>query len=162
MASFCKVGSALGGEPCILHTLGVEATTGSLGHGLSIDVGMALANKLSGNKAKTYIILGDGEYGEGAVWEGLCLRLKIDNLVAITGCNEMQKMSSVKEAMRIDGWRKKLEDFGWDVIDVNGHNTEALDEVFGRLNTANKPRAILVHTIKGKGVSIMENDPRWH
>lgn len=164
LASFCKPGSVLGGEPCVPHIPGVEATTGSLGHGLSLGVGMALANKIDKKKAKTYVILGDGECEEGAVWEGFMFaaKEKLDNLVAVIDCNEIQKMGPVKDVMGIDNWRERLEDFGWDVIDVDGHDIEALDQVFEKPNKTGKPRAILAHTIKGKGVSIVENDPRWH
>lgn len=164
LESFCKMGSVLGGEPCVPYIPGVEATTGSLGHGLSIGVGMALANKMDERKAKTYVILGDGECEEGAVWEGFMFaaKEKLDNLVVVIDCNEVQKMGSVKEVMGINNWRERLEDFGWDVIDVDGHDLKALDRVFEKLNMTGKPQAILAHTIKGKGVSIVENDPRWH
>lgn len=164
LASFCKPGSILGGEPCFPHIPGVEATTGSLGHGLSVGAGIAFADKIDGRKVKTYVILGDGECEEGTIWEGIMFaaKEKLDNLIAVIDCNEIQKMGTVKNVMGIDNWRERFESFGWDVIDVNGHDIESLDKVFEKNNDTHKPRAILAHTVKGKGVSIMENDARWH
>ncbi len=164
LKSFCKPGSVLGGEPCVPNIPGVEATTGSLGHGLSIGAGMAFANKIDDRSSKTYVILGDGECEEGAIWEAVMFaaKEKLDNLVAIIDCNKIQKMGPVDEVMGINNWKERFEDFGWDVLEVDGHNVKELDGVFEKPNETGKPRMILAHTIKGKGVSIVENDPRWH
>lgn len=164
LASFCKVGSILGGEPCVPYAPGIEAATGSLGHGLSVGVGMALANKIDKNNNKTYVILGDGECEEGAIWEAVIFAAakKLNNLVAIIDCNEIQKMGSLKDVLGISEWKSKFEAFGWDVVEVDGHNEQNLLQIFQQQNNSCKPRVILAHTIKGKGCSIMENNPRWH
>ena len=164
LASFCKPGSVLGGEPCIPHIPGIEATTGSLGHGLSLGVGMALAKKLDGKNEKVYVLLGDGECEEGTVWEAIMFaaHYKLDNLVAIVDCNKIQKMGSLEAIMSIPSWKERFLSFGWQVEEVNGHDVNALDQLFQKENNIGKPFVILANTIKGKGVSIIENDPRWH
>ena len=164
LESFCKPGSVLGGEPCIPHIPGVEATTGSLGHGLSIGVGMALANKIDGRNNKTYVILGDGECEEGTIWEAVMFaaKEKLSNIIAIVDCNKIQKMGTVDDVMGITNWKERFEDFGWDVVEVDGHDIDALDKVFEIPTNMTRPRMILANTVKGKGVSVMENDPRWH
>ena len=164
LKSFCKKGSPLGGEPCIPNIPGIEATTGSLGHGLSVGVGIALAKKLDGRKEKTYVLLGDGECEEGTVWEAIMFaaHYKLNNLVAILDCNHIQKMGTTKDIMSIDNWKNKFEAFGWEVREVDGHNVKDLDKVFQKKNETEKPMIIIANTVKGKGVSIVENDPRWH
>ena len=164
LKSFCKKGSPLGGEPCIPNIPGIEATTGSLGHGLSVGVGIALAKKLDGRKEKTYVLLGDGECEEGTVWEAIMFatHYKLNNLVAILDCNHIQKMGTTKDIMSIDNWKNKFEAFGWEVREVDGHNIKDLDKVFQKKNETEKPMIIIANTVKGKGVSIVENDPRWH
>ncbi len=164
LKSFCKKGSPLGGEPCIPNIPGIEATTGSLGHGLSVGVGIALAKKLDGRKEKTYVLLGDGECEEGTVWEAImfAVHYKLNNLVAILDCNHIQKMGTTKDIMSIDNWKNKFEAFGWEVREVDGHNVKDLDKVFQKKNETEKPMIIIANTVKGKGVSIVENDPRWH
>ena len=163
LASFCKPGSVLGGEPCVPHIPGIEATTGSLGHGLSFGVGIALAKKLDDKKEKTYVLIGDGELEEGAMWEAIMFaaKQKLNNLIAIIDCNKIQKMGTVEDVMGIISWKDKFESFGWNVKEVDGHNLEELDKVFTNLKS-DKPLVIIANTIKGKGVSIVENDPRWH
>ena len=164
LKSFCKKGSPLGGEPCIPNIPGIEATTGSLGHGLSVGVGIALAKKLNGRKEKTYVLLGDGECEEGTVWEAIMFaaHYKLNNLVAILDCNHIQKMGTTKDIMSIDNWKNRFEAFGWEVREVDGHNVKDLDKVFQKKNETEKPMIIIANTVKGKGVSIVENDPRWH
>ena len=164
LKSFCKKGSSLGGEPCIPDIPGIEATTGSLGHGLSLGVGMALAKKLDDRKEKVYVLLGDGELEEGTIWEAIMFasHYKLNNIVAIVDCNHIQKMGTTKDIMSIDNWKSRFSSFGWEVKEVDGHDVKKLDKVFKEKNTTDKPLVILADTIKGKGVSIVENDPRWH
>lgn len=164
LKTFAKPGSILGGEPTIPSIPGVEATTGSLGHGLSIGVGMALANKIDEKQEKVYVLLGDGELEEGSVWEAVMFAAnkKLDNLVIIVDCNKIQKMGSVEDIMGISSWKSRFSAFDLLVKEVDGHDIIELDKVFREENNSNKPLVILCNTIKGKGVSIVENNPRWH
>jgi transketolase len=164
LKSFAKPGSILGGEPCIPLIPGVEATTGSLGHGLSLGVGMALAKKIDKTNEKVYVLLGDGECEEGTIWEAVMFasHQKLNNLTAIIDCNKIQKMGSLEDIMGINSWKSRFESFGWIVEEVDGHNIEALDRVFKKENDTEHPRVILANTIKGKGVSLMEENPKWH
>ncbi len=162
--TFLQPGSHLGGEPCMRDLEGIEATTGSLGHGLSMSVGMAMAQKMDGLSARTFCILGDGECEEGTVWEAAMSApaFHLDNLVVILDCNQIQKMTTVEETIGLTNWKEKWTDFGWLVKEVDGHDTDALEQVFKEENTSGKPLFVIAHTIKGKGVSIMENNPIWH
>ncbi len=156
--------SLIGGEPCMRDSEWVEATTGSLGHGLSMGMGQALGLKLNNSKAKVYVMLGDGELEEGVVWEAIMTApsFGLDNLIAILDCNSIQKMDFVEKTIGAPMWREKWESFGWTVDEVDGHDTEKFKEVVTAENTTGKPRLIIASTIKGKGVSIMENNPNWH
>lgn len=164
LKTFAKPGSILGGEPTIPNIPGVEATTGSLGHGLSLGVGMALAKKLDDREEKVYVLLGDGECQEGTIWEAIMFanHMKLNNLVIIVDCNQIQKMGTLKSVMSITSWKEKFESFDCLVKEVDGHNVEDLDNIFKEKNETEKPLVILANTVKGKGVSIVENDPRWH
>lgn len=163
-ASYLQEGGIIGGEPCLRDSKWIEATTGSLGHGLSFAVGIAMALKLKGSSAKVYVLLGDGEIQEGTVWEAAmsATALKLDNLVAILDCNEIQKMDFVDKTIGVPHWQGKWESFGWQVDDVDGHNVEALQDCLSEINEKDKPRFVIAHTIKGKGVSVMEQNPNWH
>ena len=154
----------LGGEPCRRDSEWIEASTGSLGHGLPMGVGMALAQKMDQNGAKTYVVMGDGECEEGTIWEAAmaAATFHLDNLVTIIDCNNLQKMASVVETIGDNNWKQRFESFGWAVTEVDGHSVEELEVAFRTENTTNKPLLIIAHTIKGKGVSIMENNPIWH
>lgn len=164
LKSFSKPGSILGGEPCIPNIPGVEASTGSLGHGLSIGVGMALANKIDNKNNKTYVLLGDGECEEGTVLEAAIFasHQKLNNLIAIIDNNKIQKMGLVKDISGIKSWHNIFESIGWEVQEVDGHDVQELDKAFNQKRNSNKPLLIIADTIKGKGVSIVENNPRWH
>lgn len=142
----------------------VEATTGSLGHGLSMAVGMAMALKMNHSSAKVYIILGDGECEEGTVWEAAlsASAFGLDNLIAILDCNQIQKMDYVEKVIGKTKWYEKWSSFGWSVEDVGGHDVEALKNMLKKETAPGKPRLLIAETIKGKGVSIMENNPNWH
>ena len=143
---------------------GIEASTGSLGHGLSVAVGMAMAQKMDANEAKTYVMIGDGESQEGTIWEAAmsAAAFSLDNLIAILDCNKVQKMNRVEETMQYVHWKEKWSSFGWNVIEVDGHDVDALKETFENVPKNGKPTIVIAHTVKGKGVSIMENNPIWH
>lgn len=164
LKTFLKPGTHIGGEPCMRDVAGVEATTGSLGHGLSMAVGMAIAQKLDDNGSRTFVVLGDGECEEGTIWEAAmsAAAFKLDNLIAILDNNRIQKMGTIEEAMGFTNWKEKWETFGWYVQETDGHNVEELYKVLGGANTSGKPKLIIANTVKGKGVSIMENNPIWH
>lgn len=154
----------IGGEPKLGELPGVEASTGALGHGLSVGVGMALGQKLKHSEAKTYVILGDGESEEGSVWEAAmsASAFGLDNLICILDVNRLQKMTYVEEIIGKPDWKEKWSAFGWDVEEADGHDT---DELYQKLRAAGqhkKPTVLICNTIKGKGVSVMENSERWH
>lgn len=162
--TFLQPGSHIGGEPCMRDLPGIEATTGSLGHGLSMGAGMAMAQKMDGLNAKTYVIIGDGECEEGSIWEAAMSApaFALDNLTAILDCNEIQKMTTVEGTIGLTNWKEKWNSFGWLVKEVDGHDINALEKVLQEENKTGKPVLLIAHTVKGKGVSIMENNPLWH
>jgi transketolase len=162
--TFCQSGTRLGGEPNMRLVPGVEASTGSLGHGLSFGTGIALANKMDKKDSQVYVILGDGECQEGTIWEAVmsAVRYKLDNLVVILDYNKIQKMGFVRDTMAIDSWETRWESFGWHVIKTDGHDVDAIENAFKSPVVPDKPRLIIADTVKGKGVSIMENNPDWH
>ena len=164
LKSFLQPFTRIGGEPSIRDLESIEASTGSLGHGLSMGIGMAMAQKMDKRDAKTYVIIGDGECGEGTIWEGAmsAAAYHLDNLITILDCNELQKMGKVEKTIGLTNWKEKWEAFGWEVSEVDGHNVNALYHSITSPNLKNKPKLIIAHTIKGKGVSVMENNPIWH
>lgn len=164
LASYLQENAEIGGEPCMRDCPWVEATTGSLGHGLSMGLGIAMALKMNHSPAKVYVMLGDGECQEGTVWEAVMTApgFGVDNLVAILDSNRIQKMDFVDKTIGETRWKEKWESFGWDVKEVDGHDVEAFCDVMKQEPVKGKPRLVIAHTIKGKGVSIMENNPNWH
>ena len=161
--TFCKPGSALGSLAKLGSVPGIEATTGSLGHGLSFAVGIALANKIDSLDSKVYVLLGDGECEEGSVWEGLmsAAHHKLDNLVVIIDYNGLQAMDTVDHIMSIHGFSERLKSFGFFVDDIDGHDYRAIKKALLQKKEG-VPRAVVAHTVKGKGLSFMENVPIWH
>lgn len=165
LEKYGKNGTILGGHPDHLIP-GVEAISGSLGHGLGIGCGLALAAKLKKQKYLTFVLLGDGECNEGSVWEAVSFAAcqHLCNLVAIIDQNKIGATDFVKNYGDGEPLEKKWESFGWEARSVNGHDfgelLEVLRDVRGR--GLEKPLAIIAHTVKGKGVSFMENDPYWH
>tara|TARA_B100000886_G_scaffold339982_1_gene307258 strand:- start:3610 stop:4437 length:828 start_codon:yes stop_codon:yes gene_type:complete len=144
---------------------GVEAATGSLGHGLPMALGMALGNQIKNIKSFTYSLLSDGECNEGSIWEAALLAgsLKIDSLIAIVDYNKWQATGRSKEIMRLEPLAKKWEDFGWDTQEIDGHNFEEIIKSLDKAKrNSGKPSIIIAHTIKGKGISFMEDDNNWH
>ena len=155
----------LQGHPYNLDIPGVEATTGSLGHGLSFAVGVALAGKLDRKPYRVYVVLGDGEIEEGQIWEAAmsAYKYKLDNLCAVLDHNRLQIDGTVFEIKRLTTLPNKWRAFGWHVIEVDGHNFMQLRSAFQSAAAQNGcPTIIIAHTIKGKGVSYMENRLEWH
>ncbi|HHV12701.1 MAG TPA: transketolase [Clostridiales bacterium] len=158
-------GSILQGHPDRNKTPGVEANTGSLGQGLSIANGMALAMKLDEKDNKVYCILGDGEMAEGQVWEAAMAakNFKIDNIVAIVDKNKLQATGSICERFDTNPLPEKWEAFGWKVLEIDGHNIEEILEALDKADTIKgQPTVIISHTIKGKGISFAENVVGFH
>ncbi len=144
---------------------GIHCTTGSLGHGLPIGTGMALARKLREKSGKIYVMMSDGECQEGTTWESLLIgaRHKLDNLVVLVDYNKIQALSTLDEALPLHDLSTKFKAFNWDCAEVNnGHSFEELLPVLQESNAEGKPRVIIAHTIKGKGIKPFENDPAWH
>ena len=165
-----KLGSPLQGHPDRVMLPGVEAATGSLGQGLSVAMGMALGLKLAGKGARVYCVMGDGEIQEGQVWESLMSGPKlgapahaIDNLCVILDYNGIQLDNFVKKILDLEPVTDKLKAFNWAVIEINGHDIAQVDKALDQAETTKGgPTFIVAHTVKGKGVSFMENDPEWH
>lgn len=160
-----QINSNLQGHPCVHKTKGVELSTGPLGLGLSAGLGMALSDKLKGNEAYTYVILGDGEIQEGAVWEGAlsAAKFKANNLIAILDNNGVQLDGTLEEIMPMGDIKAKWESFGWNVLCCNGHDVESIsDAVDEAKKSTDKPSIIIAKTVKGKGVSFMEGKNIWH
>ncbi len=159
------LGSYLQGHPCMQETPGVDMSSGSLGQGISAAVGMALAAKMDGKDYRTYTLLGDGEIQEGQVWEAAMFagHRKLDNLVVIVDNNGLQidgKIDDVCSPYPID---KKFEAFNFHVINIDGNDFDQIDAAFGEAKaTKDMPTAIICKTVKGKGVSFMENNAGWH
>lgn len=160
-----KLGSKLQGHPDMRKVPGVEMSTGSLGQGFSSSIGMAMANKLDGRQARIYTLIGDGEMQEGLVWEAAmaAAHYKLDNLVVILDWNGLQIDGKNDEVMSVKPVDEKFKSFGFHVISIDGHNYE---EILAALNEARKtkgqPTAIIAKTVKGKGVSFMEDNYGWH
>ncbi len=161
-----QVDSILGGHPEHAHVPGVEASTGALGHGFPISVGIALAAKIKKQKHKVYTIVGDGEINEGSVWEAALLASKhnLSNLKVLVDYNKIQSYDFVKDVSKLEPIVDKWKSFGFDVSEVNGHDIKELKknlELFIN-NSNNKPSVTICHTIKGKGFYFAENNPEWH
>jgi len=164
-ANFRQLHSILQGHPDAKKVPGVDASTGSLGQGASIAVGMALAAKHQGKDTKVYAIVGDGESQEGQIWEAYmaAAHYKLDNLTIMIDNNGLQIDGSNEEVMGLGNLGAKLSAFGFDVIELaDGHDVEAIDAALSAPFTPGKPKAIWAHTVKGKGVSFMENQVGWH
>ena len=160
-------GSRLSGHVSHRGVPGVEVSTGSLGHGLAIGAGLALGAKMDGASWRTFVVLGDGECDEGEVWESALqsAQFGLDRLTAVVDYNHMQSLDFVDRTLRLEPFEAKWRDFGWNAMSCDGHDTEALKDAFAwaRKNEGSgKPSVILAHTVKGKGVSFMENNILWH
>ena len=163
--TFGHDGTDLGGHPDMHKLPGIEASTGSLGHGLGFGAGIALGAKLDAADYRVYVLLGDGECQEGSVWEAALFagQHRLDNLVAIVDYNKLQALDRLDNIVSLEPLAEKFCAFGWHAVDVDGHNVDALLEAFELANTSpGRPIAIIAHTTKGKGISFMENVPIWH
>ncbi|MDH7601299.1 MAG: transketolase [Armatimonadota bacterium] len=160
-----KCGSPFQGHPHCLKLAGIEVSTGSLGQGLGVGVGIALACRLDKCPARIYVVMGDGEQQEGSIWEAAMSagHYKLDNLCGIVDLNRLQIDGWVSDVMNIEPIADKYRAFGWHVIEIDGHNMEQILNAFDEArNTKGKPSVIIAHTVKGKGVSFMENQAGWH
>lgn len=159
-----QYGSILSGHPTI-EVPGIEVNTGALGHGLSIGVGMAIAAKMNQQSYKTYVLMGDGEQGEGSIYEAAMAahQYKLDNLVAIIDRNRLQISGTTEEVMAIEDIYQRWTALGWDVKHMNGDDIEDIVHCFSEIDFESKrPHLLISHTTKGKGVSYMENVTKWH
>lgn len=163
LMTFRLFGSILQGHPAPFCP-GVEAATGSLGQGLSIACGIAMALKLDKNPAHVFVLLGDGELQEGSVWEGFmnAPARKLNNLTAIIDRNRLQIDGCTENIKALDPLNEKLKAFNWNVIEIDGHDINAIYNAIESAKASDKPSVILANTIKGKGVSFMENNAGWH
>ena len=162
---YCIDGGILSGHPDRFSMPGIEASTGSLGHGLSIGVGLAFAGKKDRKNYRVFVLMSDGECEEGSVWEAAisASRLRLDNLIGIIDANKLQAYEKTDNIQPISSLKGKFENFGWSVKETDGHNFKKLEQVFTNIPIKKgKPTMIIAHTIKGKGIPIMENKLEWH
>jgi len=165
LASLRQVDSILQGHPCMTSTPGIDMSTGSLGHGLSVGVGMALGGRLKRRNFKVYVLLGDGELNEGQNWEAAmaAAKLSLSNLIAIVDRNRVQLDGPTEEIMPLEPLVEKWNAFNWNTITIDGHSVEeVLDSIQWAKENHKGPSVIIANTIKGKGVSFMENTHKWH
>jgi transketolase len=165
LRSFCHEGSFLGGHPERGKVPGVEASTGALGHGLSIGLGIALAARIKKQKYRVFVAMGDGEINEGSVWEAaMCAgKHELDNLTVMVDYNKMQSYGETEVVQDLEPLADKWRAFNFNVRHVDGHDRKQLQNSFGGLPfETGKPNAIICHTVKGKGIPMAENDPTWH
>jgi transketolase len=158
-------GSDLSGHVSHKNLPGVELSTGSLGHGLSVGAGMAYGAKLDGQGHRVVVLLSDGECDEGSNWEAILFAAhhRLDNLVGVVDYNKIQSLASVAETLALEPFADKWRSFGWVVLEVDGHDHAALKAAFGRVPPEpGRPTCVLAHTVKGKGVSFMEHSVLWH
>ena len=162
---FCRADGLLGGHPEFGKVPGVEASTGSLGHGLAIGIGFALAAKQRRASHRVFAIMSDGECNEGSVWEAAMCAAKhrLSPLTVIIDYNKQQSYGSTAEVLDLEPFAQKWAAFGFAVEEVDGHSLSALRQVFGRLPlAADRPSAVICHTVKGKGIAFAESNPEWH
>lgn len=163
LKTFRKLGAVLQGHPAVFCP-GVDVATGSLGQGLSIACGIAMGLKLDKNPAHVFVLMGDGELQEGSVWEAFMQApyRKLDNIVAIIDRNNLQIDGCTENIKALGDLSAKLKAFGWNVIEIDGHDLNQIYEAIELGKSAKIPTAIIAHTVKGKGVSFMENNAGWH
>ena len=165
LTTFRKLGSPLQGHPHRNAELGIDMSTGSLGNGLSVGVGMALAARLSGWQNRVYVTSSDGESQEGQVWEAAtsAAHYRVANLTVLVDFNNIQIDGYMRDVMDVRDLKAKYEAFGWWAVDVDGHDIDAVDAALCEAReTRDRPSVLVCHTTIGKGVSFMENDPGWH
>lgn len=165
LKTFGRRGSILGGHPDMHKVCGVEASTGALGHGFPFGVGIALAGKMDRKKYRVFCLLGDGECQEGSIWEAALFAAQhnLDNLISIIDYNKLQAMDKLDNIVSLTPLADKWRAFGWEVRELDGHDITSLKDIFKSMPFASgKPNLVIAHTIKGKGISLMENIPIWH
>jgi len=161
----CACGSKLCGHMSHVGVPGVELSTGSLGHGLSVGAGMAYAARCDGRKHRVFVLLSDGECNEGSNWEAILFAAhqRLPNLIAIVDYNKIQSLDTVEDVLRLEPFSEKWCSFGWNVREIDGHDHTALfDCLNGTPEDGDLPTCVIAHTVKGKGVSFMENSVLWH
>lgn len=161
----CACGSRMCGHVSHIGVPGVELSTGSLGHGLSVGAGMAYAAKLDGKKHRVFVLLSDGESDEGSNWEAILFAAhhRLSNLVAVVDYNKIQSLDIVENTLRLEPFAEKWSAFGWEVHEADGHDHDALDKYLDvNVTDDAPPHCVIAHTVKGKGVSFMENSVLWH
>jgi len=165
LKDYCLDGTKLAAHPVINCLPGVEASTGSLGHGLSLGLGMALAAKHDKKTYRVFVILSDGDCDEGSTWEAamLAAHLKLDNLITIIDYNKIQALGWTKEVIDLEPFKDKWRSFGWAVKEIDGHDCQQIERTLKKIPfQLQKPSVVIAHTIKGKGISFMENKLEWH
>ena len=165
LLTYGSIDSKLQGHVDMIKTPGVEMSSGSLGQGLSVGVGMSFGAKLKGKDFKTYVMIGDGESQEGQIWEAVmaAAQYKLDNLRAIFDYNRIQCFSRLEDVISMDPVDKKFQSFGWHTIEIDGHDIEEIISAFKAADQVKeKPTVIIANTIKGKGISFMEDSVEWH
>jgi transketolase len=165
LLTFRQDNSLLCGHPDMHKVAGVEMSTGSLGHGLSVGAGMAIAARYDDRKHRVFVLMGDGETQEGSIWEAALFSShhKLDNLVGIVDRNMIQIDGSTEDILALEPYRAKWEAFGWHVVEIDGHDfSQIVDSMEKTPLVVGKPTLILAHTVKGKGISFMEHNPVWH
>ena len=164
LKTFEKDGTYLFGHPVMNRSKGIEFSNGSLGMGLSLGIGVALAGKRKNIDYKVYVLMGDGECNEGSVWEAAMAgpHYKLDNLVAILDKNNLQQTGTNSEIMSVGNLVSKWKSFGWQVFEIDGHNVPEIYDTFLSVKDQNGPVAIVANTVKGKGFSFAENNNAWH
>jgi len=165
LRGFCEPESPLGGHPEYGKVPGVEASTGALGHGLSMGVGLALAAERRGRPTRVVVVTGDGELNEGSIWEAAmaCAAHRLDRLTVFVDRNGLQCYGPTQSVLDLGRLAEKWRAFGFEPVEVDGHDVKALREVVRRLpTTPGRPTAVICHTVKGRGLEFAEQDPRWH
>lgn len=163
--TFCKRDSILGGHPEAGKVPGVEASTGSLGHGMSIGLGMALAARMQGRDSRVFVIVGDGETNEGSIWEAALSagKHRLGNFTVLVDYNKIQASGFTRDVQDLEPILDKWRSFGFSAVEVDGHDVAALHNVLATLPVnSNKPNAVICHTVKGKGIPFAEHNPDWH
>ncbi len=162
---FCALDGILGGHPDASKVPGVEASTGALGHGVSIGVGMALSARLDGSDRRVYVVTGDGEINEGSVWEAAmgAAKHRLDNFTILIDYNKFQSYGATSEVLDLEPLADKWAAFGFAVAEVDGHSVVELQETLAlKPFVQGKPLAVICHTVKGRGINFAENNPKWH
>ena len=165
LLSIGQFDSNLGGHPEHDKVKGVEISTGSLGHGLPIAVGMAIASRINKNKKHFFVVCGDGEINEGSIWESLlsASKHKLDNLTLLIDYNKLQSYGKTNDILNLEPLTDKFNSFNFKTFNVNGHDIKEIEATLEKtLKTKKKPSVIICHTIKGKGISVAEGNPSWH